>query len=238
MKMKDLCESERPREKMLSIGAGSLGNAELLAVLLRDGNRNESVLELSNRILASVDGRLAPLFNMSLEQLKQFHGVGPCKAACVAAAFELGRRFLQEESASDGEPVLSPYSVYELMIPQMKGLQHEECWVLWLNSRNCITARTRVNTGGMSSTVMDLRRITKMALERDAAGIFLVHNHPGGNPSPSEADIRQTEALRASLQAIGVRLADHVIVSDSSFYSFDASKILKPFKGQKPRSRP
>ena len=230
--MKDLCESERPREKMLSYGAESLGNGELLAVLLRNGNRDESALELSQKILRSVDGRLSGLFNMSLEQLQQFGGVGPCKAAGVAAALELGKRFLQEEALEVDRPIVSPRTVYDLMIPMLKGLQHEECWVLWLNSRNCLTGRTKINTGGMNATVIDIRRITKMALEHDASGIFLIHNHPGGDPTPSDADIRQTAALRASLSAVGVSLTDHVIVSDDRFYSFNTERIMKAIKPQ------
>lgn len=225
--MKDLCESERPREKMLSRGAEALGNGELLAVLIRDGSRENDVMELAQSILSSAGGKLSVLFNMSLDQLQHFNGIGPCKAASIAAALELGRRFLMEESASSGKPILSSRTVYELMIPELKGLQHEECWVLWLNSRNCLLGRSKINTGGMSSTVIDIRRIVKMALERDAAGIFLVHNHPGGNPLPSNADIRLTESLRSALSSIDTSLCDHVIVAEDSFYSFSAGMVMK-----------
>jgi len=238
MKMKDLCESERPRERMRALGAGSLGNGELIAILLRNGNSRESAVELSQRLLQSVDGKLSELFNMSLEQLLGFSGIGLCKAASVAAAFELGKRFLQENSGSDRGPLVSGRMVYELMIPLLKGLDHEESWVIWLNGKNRPTGKTRVNSGGMNSTVLDIRRINKMALERNASGLILVHNHPNGDPRPSDADIRQTNALHDSLEATGIKLVDHVIAADHYFYSFTEERVMKAISGQTPLSLP
>lgn len=231
--MKDLCESERPRERMLSLGAESLGTGELLAILLRNGNSRESALELAQRLLGHCSGSLRELFGMSVEQLQDFPGIGPCKAASVAAAFELGKRFLQMRTAAEEKPLVNARMVYDLMIPQLKGLDHEECWVLWLNSRNCYTGKARVNVGGETSTVIDLKRITRMSLEKKAAGVFLVHNHPGGDPRPSIADIQQTAALKGSLKAIDVRLVDHVIVADNSFYSFAGEETMKAIRQSK-----
>jgi len=225
--MKDLCESERPRERMLSLGADSLGTGELLAILLRNGNSRESALELAQRLLGYCSGNLQELFNMSMEQLQDFPGIGPCKAASVAAAFELGKRFLQTRSTAGEKPLASARMVYDLMIPLLKGLDHEECWVVWLNSRNCATGRAKINTGCGTSTVIDLKRITRLSLEKKAAGVFLIHNHPGGDPRPSIADIQQTTALKESLHAIDVKLVDHVIVADNCFYSFAAEETMK-----------
>jgi len=222
-----LCESERPRERIFSTGAASLATGELLAVLLRSGSPGESALELAQRLLASVNGRLSELFNMSPEQLEQFSGIGPGKAASVVAAFELGKRFLQEQPCPESRPLVSGRMVYDLMVPLLKGLQHEESWIIWLNSRNCATGKSRINTGGMTSTVLDIRRIAKMALERNAAGVILVHNHPGGDPSPSGADLRQTNMLSEAMKAIGIKLIDHIIVAAGSFFSFSADRVTQ-----------
>lgn len=225
--MKDLCESERPREKMFSLGAKSLGTGELLSLLLGSGTKKENALEVAQKLLGSCDGSLTQLFNMSMEELQGCSGIGPGKAAVITAATELGKRFLKEKPTIGNAPLMSARMVYDMMIPVLKGLDHEECWAVWLNSRNFSTGQSRVNVGAGSATLIDIRRITRMALEKKAAGMFLVHNHPGGNPQPSTADIQQTAALRESLRAIDVRLLDHVIVADLSFYSFATGDTMK-----------
>ena len=139
MKIKDLSADERPREKMLARGAGSLSDGELLAVLLRSGNRESSALDLARQLLALADGHLSTLFHLSQDKMFSLPGIGPGKASSVLAAFELGRRFLQEEFSLVKKPLLTARSVYEMMIPQLKGLRHEECWILFLNDhgRRC-----------------------------------------------------------------------------------------------------
>lgn len=224
MKIHDLDESERPREKLLERGASSLSNGELLAVLLRGGTREQSALELSRTLLSGAGGSLSVLFNTSAQKLLRVPGVGPCKAAGILAAFELGRRFLQEESGPSGRPLVSARMVYDLMIPILKGLDHEECWVIFLNARNCEIGRLRVTSGGSSSTTLDPGQIARAALERGAAGIFLIHNHPTGDPVPSSADVRQTDILQAALRAVGISLVDHVVIADRAFFSFEEGR--------------
>ena len=227
MKIKDLSAAERPREKMLSRGAGSLSDGELLAVLLRSGGRELSALDLARQLLGLADGRLSTLFNLPQERMLSLPGVGPGKAASVIAAFELGRRFLQEEFSLVRKPLLTARSVYEMMIPSLKGLRHEECWVLLLNDRNYLAGKTKVSSGGSSATVIDVRQVIRTALDKGASAIILVHNHPSGNPTPSPADIRQTDAVRKGVGAVGLDLLDHVVVADDSFFSVSGDRMYR-----------
>ena len=227
MKIKDLDAAERPREKMLSRGAGSLSDGELLAVLLRSGGRDTSALDLARQLLGLADGRLSALFNLSQDRMLSLPGVGPGKAASVIAAFELGRRFLQEESSLVKKPLMTARSVYEMMIPQLKGLQHEECWILFLNDHNYLTGKMKATSGGSSSTVIDVRQVIRSALDKGASAIVLVHNHPTGNPTPSPADVRQTDAVRKGVSAVGLALLDHIVVSDDCFFSFSDDRMYR-----------
>ena len=227
MKIKDLSAAERPREKMLSRGAGSLSDGELLAVLLRSGGRETSALDLARQLLDLADGRLSTLFNLSQDRMLSLSGVGPGKAASVIAAFELGRRFLQEEFSLVRKPLMTARSVYEMMIPQLKGLQHEECWVLFLNDLNYLAGKSKMSSGGSNSTVIDVRQVIRSALEKSASAIILVHNHPTGNPTPSPADIRQTDAVRKGVSAVGLALLDHIVVSDDCFFSFSDDRMYR-----------
>ena len=227
MKIKELSAAERPREKMLSRGAGSLSDGELLAVLLRSGNRDASALDLARQLLGLADGRLSALFNLPQERMLSLPGIGPGKAASVIAAFELGRRFLQEEFSLVKKPLLTARSVYEMMIPQLKGLQHEECWVLFLNDHNYLAGKAKVTSGGGSSTVIDVRQVIRTALDKGASAIILVHNHPSGNPTPSPADVRQTDAVRKGVGAVGLTLLDHIVVADDSFFSFSDDRMYR-----------
>lgn len=225
MKIKDLSADERPREKMLARGAESLSNGELLAVLLRSGHREASALDLARELLGLAGGRLSVLFNFSPDKMLSLPGVGPGKAASVIAAFELGRRFLQEESSVIKTPLVTARQVYDRMIPQMKGLRHEECWILLLNDRNYLVGKIRVSSGGFSMTVIDIRHIIHTALDKGARSLILVHNHPTGSPNPSQADIRNTDDLRLAVGAVDLALLDHIIISDDSFFSFNEERL-------------
>lgn len=225
MKIKDLCASERPREKMLSRGAGSLSNGELLAVLMRSGNRESSAIELAQQLLGSCDGSLCTLFNMSADKMCSLPGIGSGKAACIMAAFELGKRFLVEESGIQKKSIVSARMVYDLMIPQMKGLKHEECWILMLNDHNYIISRLCVSSGGGRATVMDIRQILKLSLDKMASALILIHNHPSGNPRPSKADIEQTDILHKACRSCGIDLTDHIVICDDCFFSFSDEQV-------------
>lgn len=225
MKIKELCESERPREKLLAEGPASLSNGELLAVLLHSGNRRCSAVELAQELLNVADGRLCKLFNMDPGRMLGISGIGEGKAATVLAAFELGRRFLNEESSLNKTPIVTARSVFEMMLPRLKGISHEECWVLLLNDSCYLIKSLKLSSGGGRATVIDIRQVLRMALDNCASGIILVHNHPSGNPRPSEADKKQTSQLHKAAGACGLQLVDHVVISDDCFFSFAEDRM-------------
>ncbi|MBQ9310708.1 MAG: DNA repair protein RadC [Bacteroidales bacterium] len=235
MKIKDLYKSERPRERMLEFGPRALSTSELLAVLLRSGTPRMDVLQLSGELLKKADGKLVRLFGMTYDELRSLKGIGLEKACTVMAAFELGRRFLAEESGLDRTPVTGPRRVYELMVPLMKGLEFEELWVLLLSKANYVLGKRKLSSGGLESTTFDPRVVLKEAVRCGASSIVLVHNHPGGNPRPSRADIAQTMAMRKACSSLGITLFDHVIISSDSFYSFADERI---YPASRPSSEP
>ena len=223
--MKELCEDDRPREKMLRSGSVSLSNAELLAVLLRTGTGKMNVLEVAREILREAAGRLPELAGMSVARLWHVAGIGPGKAMTVAAAFELGRRVAAEDGVERMPQMDSPRRVYMNMLPQLRDIRHEECWVLFLNHANRLIGKEMISRGGMDSTSVDKRVILRRALDRKASGIILVHNHPSGSPCPSMEDIRQTKELGRALSSCDLHLVDHVIVAGKSFYSFSDERV-------------
>ena len=227
MKICEMSSGERPREKMLERGPSALSDGELLALLLRSGTRECNVLELARRLLASADGSLCALSARGPEEMCANKGVGPDKAVTLMAAFELGRRFVAEAARFEKRPLTSPRTVYELMLPLLKGLCREEFWVLFLNASAYVTGRERLTVGGMNETVMDCRLVVRSALMRGAKSLVLVHNHPGGNPRPSVPDIKATERLKNACAQFDISLFDHVIVSDDSFFSFADDRLYK-----------
>jgi DNA repair protein RadC len=220
MKMTELCEDDRPREKMIRNSAAVLSNAELIAVLLRTGTGKMNALDVAREVLRAADGRLTELADMSVERLCHVDGIGPGKAVAVAVAFELGRRVAAEDGVEKMPQMDSPRKVYMVMIPLLRDIRHEECWVLFLNHANRLVGKEMISRGGMESTAIDKRIILRRALDRKASGVILVHNHPSGTPYPSVEDIRQTRELGKALASCDLRLVDHVIVSGRSFYSF------------------
>ena len=225
MKRKELWEDDRPREKMMRTGAANLSNAELLAILLRTGTGKMNVLEVAREILREADGRLTEVAGMSVERLCHVDGIGPGKAVTVAAAFELGKRVAVEDGVDKMPQMDSPHRVYMNMLPQLRDIRHEECWVLFLNHANRMIGKEMVSKGGMDSTFVDKRVILRRALDRKASGIILVHNHPSGSPYPSVEDIRQTRELGKALASCDLHLVDHVIVAGRSYYSFSDERM-------------
>ena len=226
MKLKDLCTDEMPREKMLDKGADALSNVELLAILLRTGRGGQNVIDMARELFKSSDCALSTLAEMSIEQLCTINGIGPSKAVAIAAAFELGRRAALKSALDSAGALTSPHKVFNIMHPIIRNLDHEECWVLFLNKANRLIAKERISSGGMDSTVIDNRMIIRKAMDKKATSVILVHNHPSGNAWPSAADIQQTEALNKALKTCDISLIDHVIIARDSFYSF-SDEVLK-----------
>ena len=220
MKIKELTEGERPRERMLEYGPEALGTGELLAILLRSGTAGESAVELAQRLLALAGGSLVQLSQMPLERLRSLRGLGGTKVLPVIAALELGRRFLSEKSRVEKISIIAPAQVYRLMKPSLKGLETEECWVIYLNSARYVIGREKVSTGGLSATILDVKKIASSALDRKAQSLILVHNHPSGNPRPGSEDLNQTRALRNALDSLSIALLDHIVFCDDCYYSF------------------
>ena len=227
MKITEMCEADRPREKMLASGVSSLGDGELLAVLLRTGSRGESALDLSQKLLKAAGGSLVALAGLSPASLCALPGIGRGKAAMLLAAFEIGRRFFAEESRLDKVPLTSPRMVYRMMLPELRGRTREECWVVFLNRSQYCVGRERMTLGSQHATIIDPKDIVRAALERHASEIILVHNHPSGNPRPGERDIEQTRRLKAALAAFEIGLMDHVIVCDDCYFSFSEARVCR-----------
>ena len=220
MRIKDLCPDERPREKMRLRGAKALSNAELLAILLGSGTGGKSVIEVAQEVMISADGKLTLLAAMPLERLITQKGVGEVRAITIAAALELGRRVFEESAIVDKRSVTSAKMVFQLMLPVLKNLDHEECWAIYLNKANFVMGKEMITSGSMETTPIDLPRILRRAIEKQCTYVILVHNHPSGSPTPGPSDITQTKIVKNALAGVGVSLMDHVIVAEDSFYSF------------------
>jgi DNA repair protein RadC len=210
---------DRPREKLLAKGITSLSNAELLAILIRSGAREESAVELARKILMGAGNNLRELGKLSVNDLVRHKGMGPAKAIAIVAALELGRRRGKAE-IQDKIRITGSQDVYSLFQPVLCDLAHEEFWVLLLNRANRVIDYKRISQGGISGTVIDVRIILKNALDRLASAIILCHNHPSGNLKPSEADRKITSKIRDSCRTMDLQLLDHLIVADNSYFSF------------------
>lgn len=225
MRIKDLCPDERPREKLRRRGAKTLSNAELLAILLGSGTGEKNVTEVAQELMVSAGGRLTLLSAMPLERLMSHKGVGEVRAITIAAALELGRRSFEEGTLIDKRSITSPQLVCQLMLPSLRNLDHEECWALFLNRSNFLISKEMITSGSLDSTLIDTGRILRKAIEKQSTGVILVHNHPSGSPRPGQADIHQTEVLRRALEAVEIRLTDHIILADDSYYSFSEDQV-------------
>jgi len=218
-------EDDQPREKLMLKGKAALSDAELIAILIGSGSRNESAVELSKRILASVDNNLNALGKQSLQQLMSFKGIGEAKAISIAAAMELGRRRRDEETV-DLKRITASKTVFDIMQPIIGELTHEEFWIIYLNNSNKVIYKTQLSKGGMTGTVVDVRIVFKTALEHNAVGMILVHNHPSGTLIASEQDKQVTRQLKMAGHALDIKVLDHVIVTEHSYYSFADAGIL------------
>ncbi|MFL9836593.1 DNA repair protein RadC [Flavobacterium sp. ST-75] len=212
-------EDDKPREKLILKGKTALSDAELIAILIGSGSRNESAVELSKRILKSVDNNLNTLGKLSVKQLMTFKGIGEAKAVTIAAAAELGRR-RREEDTVDLKKVTSSKAVYEIMQPLIGELPHEEFWVLYLNNSNKVIYKSQLSKGGITGTIVDVRLAFKLALEHNATGMILVHNHPSGALQASEPDRQITKQMQQAGQSLSINILDHVIVTEKAYLSF------------------
>lgn len=217
--IKAWAEEDRPREKLMEKGRHVLTEAELIAILIGSGSRDETAVELSKRILASVGNNLNDLGKLGVSELVKFKGIGEAKAISVMAALELGRRRKETEVVKRDKISISK-DVYDIMKPILLDLPHEEFWLLILNRANLVIKKELISRGGVSGTVVDTKIIFKAAVENYACSIIICHNHPSGNLKPSEADIRITKNIKDAGKLMEIPLLDHLIITENGFYSF------------------
>ena len=218
-------EDDKPREKLMLKGKSALSDAELLAIIIGSGNRNESAVDLSKRILAHVQNNLNALGKLSLKQLMEFKGIGEAKAISIIAAAELGRR-RREEEVPELIKINSSRVIFNVMQPIIGELPHEEFWVLYLNNANKIIHKAQLSKGGITGTVVDIRLVLKMALEYNALSIVLSHNHPSGKLIASDSDIELTQKIKIAVKQLDMNLIDHVIITENGYFSFADQGIL------------
>lgn len=223
--IKNWNEDDRPREKLLLKGRSALSDAELVAILIGSGSRNESAVSLSQRILASVHNNLSELGKRSIPELMGFKGIGEAKAVTIAAALELGRRRRAGE-ALDRKKITSSQSVFEYIQPILGELPHEEFWILYLTNSNKIIKSSQISKGGITGTLVDVRLVFKEALQLGAVGIILAHNHPSGTLKPSQADIQLTKKLKSAGDGLDIKVLDHLIVTEKAYFSFADENLL------------
>nr|WP_226984146.1 DNA repair protein RadC [Halothermothrix orenii] len=222
--IKELPEEERPREKLIKHGARALSNAELLALIIRTGNKKRTAVELSQDIL-NFFGGLEALNDISVEEITRINGVGLAKGAQIQATVELSKRLFK--AGKDNRPVVkSPGDVAELVMPDMRYLKQEVFKIILFDIKNQLIAISEISRGGLSSSIVHPREVFKEAIRRSSAAVILVHNHPSGDPSPSDEDINVTRRLVDSGKILGVDVLDHIIIGDGVYLSMKKENLI------------
>lgn len=216
---------DRPREKLLDKGRHLLSDAELIAILIGSGSRDETAVELSKRILVNVNNNLNELGKLSVSELMKFKGIGEAKAISIIAALELGRRRKDAEQLKR-DKITSSQDVFNIMQPHLIDLPHEEFWLLMLNRSNLLVKKELISRGGIAGTVVDTKIVFKTAINNYASSIIVCHNHPSGNTQPSDADIRLTKTLQEAGKIMEIPLLDHLIITENKYYSFGDEGLL------------
>src|SRR5690606_20368221 len=223
--IKNWSEDDQPREKLLYKGKNALSDAELVAILIGSGSRNESAVELCKRILQQNNNQLHQLQKQSIQQLMQFKGIGEAKAITIVAALELAKR-LQLSETKELTKITSSEDVFKLMQPIIGDLPHEEFWVLLLNNSNKVIYKLQLSKGGLTQTEVDVRMLFKTALEHLATALILVHNHPSGQLVASGADKDITQKIKLAGNSLDIKLLDHLIITQTGYFSFADDDIL------------
>ena len=207
---------DRPREKLISKGISSLSNAELIAILIGSGNRYESAVDVSKRILESISNNLNELGKLSISDLQNFKGIGEAKAISIVTALELGKR-RQLSSFLIKPKITCSKDVFDIMHPELGDCKHEEFWVLYLNNNNKVTEKVQLSKGGLTATMVDVRLLYQKALQSNSVAIILCHNHPSGKLRPSHADIELTKKIKMAGITLDIKVLDHIIVTENQY---------------------
>ena len=218
LRIKELAEEDRPREKMRLKGAAALSDAELIAILIGSGSSTETAVQLSQRILGTVDNSLGRLARLTVDELMAFRGIGEAKAITIAAA--MGRRKGLPNDDADRDTIRSSAEAFRLFHPHLCDLPHEELWAAFTNRSAKVIARTMISRGGTDHTSADVLIVLKAAINNLCAGIVLCHNHPSGDPRPSRQDDALTDRIARAAALLGIQLIDHIILCDKRYYSY------------------
>lgn len=223
--IKAWAEEDRPREKLLGQGRRNLTDAELIAILIGSGSRDESAVELSKRILHHYKNDLNALGKAGVNELSKFKGIGEAKAISIIAALELGRRRDDTETKAV-ENITCSRDAYKILYRLFADLNHEEFWIITMAQSNKVIGTHLVSKGGLAATIVDPKIIFQIALENHAASIILAHNHPSGGLKPSQQDISITKRLCEAGRVLEIKVFDHIIVTDDSYFSFGDAGML------------
>ncbi len=223
--IKDLPEVERPREKLIRYGSGSLSNAELIAIIIRMGNKNETSIELGKKVLALDERGLSYLRDCTLEELTQIKGIGNSKAAQILAAIEIGKRISYEDGISKMN-INSPRSIANVFMDDMRYLQKEHFKVVLLDTKNQIISTEEISVGTLNASIVHPRDVFKIAIKKNSNSMILLHNHPSGDPYPSQEDISVTKRLIEVGNIVGIKIIDHIIIGDNKYISFKEEKLM------------
>lgn len=219
-------EDDRPREKLLIKGKGQLSKAELVAILIGSGNSKESAVDLSKRILNSVNNNLAELSKLTIKELCNFNGIGNAKAVTIVAALEIGRRRRADDLIETKKKIKSSNDAYDLLYADLSDKYHEEFWILLLDRANQLIKKINISEGGLSGTIADPKKIFKLALENNCSSIILAHNHPSNNLKPSENDIKLTKTILKAGTTLEINVLDHIIVGSDNYFSFADESMI------------
>ncbi|QDP84079.1 DNA repair protein RadC [Chryseobacterium sp. SNU WT5] len=225
MSIKFLAEDDRPREKFLLKGKNALSDAELLAIIMGSGNREDSAVELGRKILHSVSNNWHNLSLMQISDLMKFKGIGEAKAISIATALEIGRRRASQE-VPEKVQVSSSCESYKVLLPFLSDLHTEEFWAIYLNQNNRVLGKSKLSSGGINQSVVDVRILFKTALEHFSTGIIIAHNHPSGNLKPSSEDLKITKQIAEAGKILNIQLLDHLIIAQNSYLSFADEGLL------------
>jgi len=219
-KIKDLPKIERPREKLIQYGPGRLSNTELLAIVLRSGKKGENVIDLASKILKKYAAENLP--NLAYQELKDFSGLGPAKACEIIACFELGKRLLKGKVT---ELYLKPEDVWK-ELRDIRDYKKEHFIVFYLDSRNQEIKREIISVGSLNANLVHPREVFEPAIKNLAAQVILAHNHPSGDPEPSEGDLEVNRKLLEASKILGIEIMDHIIVAKTSYFSFKEKGLI------------
>ena len=224
LKIKEWAQDDRPREKMLHRGVANLSDAELLAIIIGSGTQNQTAVDVAKQLLADSNNNLNELYKKSIKDFVKIKGIGVARAVSISAALELGRR--RRNDTADTKSIKSSFQIFEIFRHLFTDLQHEEFWIVLLNQANKIISKHKIGQGSTTSANIDIKIIAKLAAENLAAGVILLHNHPSQSTRPSDNDKNITSKIKSALKLFDIKVVDHLIFADNTYFSFADEEIL------------